>query len=75
RHWLGEGLRGDEWDGEKTDEGANHARHHSRLSFMRKKKSQKDRRGMPRVIVRLLPGSAAILHKTVPMERFSISIL
>jgi hypothetical protein len=42
---------------------------------MRKKKSQKDRRGMPRAIVRLLPGSAAILHKMVPMERFSISIL
>jgi hypothetical protein len=42
---------------------------------MRKKKSQKDRLGMPRAIVRLLPGSAAILHKTVPMERSSISIL
>ena len=42
---------------------------------MRKKKSEKGRRGMPWAIVRLLPGSTAILHKTVPMERFSISIL
>jgi hypothetical protein len=32
-------------------------------------------RATPGTIVRLLRGTAAILHKTVPMERDSIAIL
>jgi hypothetical protein len=45
------------------------------MSFMRKKKCQSTVVAWHQPIVRLLPGSAAILHKTVPVERFSISIL